>query len=208
MHLVADFWEICTIQDTTTISFNVENTTNSRDIPVSVSVDCPALSVNVSNNRIRRCFDEVYWINYINQGTQIAEDAYIIVKYDPFMEIVQSSIEGLPLGNNEYRYELGDIGPLESEAIRVVAKTNCENTALGQTHCVEAFIFPDINCNLVSNLWSMAKIASRMNRPLMVILPLILTNKKRFHWKRSLPIKQLSTLILTNLYLLISQNIE
>ena len=153
-----DFWEICNIQDTTTISFNVENTTNSRDIPVSVSVDCPALSVNVSNNRIRRCFDEVYWINYINQGTQIAKDAYIIVKYDPFMEIVQSSIEGLPLGNNEYRYELGDIDQLESNAFRVVAKTNCEDTALGQTHCVEAFIFPDTACNPVSDSWSMANL--------------------------------------------------
>ena len=155
---LSDNWEICNIQDTTTISFDVVNTTNHRDIPISVSVDCPALSVNVSNNRIRRCFDEVFWINYVNQGTQVAQDAYVIVKFDPFLEIVESNVEGIDLGNNEYRYELGDVSPLESESIRVIAKTNCENTALGQTHCVEAFIFPNTDCNPVSDLWSMANL--------------------------------------------------
>ncbi len=155
---LSDNWEICNSLDTTTISFDVENTTNSRDIPVSISVDCPALSVNVSNSRIRRCFDEIFRINYVNQGTQVAQDAYVLVKFDPFLEIVESSVEGIDMGNNEYRYELGDVSPLESNSFRVVAKTNCESTALGQTHCVEAFIFPNTNCDPISDLWSMANL--------------------------------------------------
>lgn len=154
-----DYWTLCNSLDTTKVSFDISGTSNQRNFPVTVATDCPALSVNVSNGRLRRCFDELYVIRSINQGTQAVQDASVIVRFDPFLRIVNSSIagasiEGIALGNNEYRYELGQINPLESREIRVIAKTDCETTALGQTHCVEAFIFPTTDCHTVSDLWS------------------------------------------------------
>ena len=158
-----DYWELCNDQDTTTVSFDIDGSSNKRDFPVKIERDCPALSVDVSNGRIRRCFDELFVIRSINQGTQGVEDAYVIVRFDPFLRIVSSAIDGTPiegidLGNNEYRYDIGSLDPLESAEIRVIAKTDCETTMLGQTHCVEAFVFPVIDCHTVSDLWSGANL--------------------------------------------------
>ena len=154
---LSEYSENCSVQDTITIGFEVDNTINSRDISISALIDCPALSVSISNPRLRRCFEEFYLISYANTGTQMAEDAYVIVKFDPFLEIMGGQ-EGIPLGNNEFRYELGDIDRSERNSFKVFVKTNCENTSLGQTHCVEASIFPNVDCNLVSALWSMANL--------------------------------------------------
>ena len=55
-----DFWTLCNVQDTTKVSFDIAGSSNQRDLPVSIERDCPALSVNVSNGRLRRCFDELY----------------------------------------------------------------------------------------------------------------------------------------------------
>ena len=154
-----DYWEVCNDQDTTNVSFDIDGSNNNRNFPVKIVRDCPALSVNVSNGRLRRCFDELFVIRSINQGTQGVQDAYVIVRFDPFLRIVSSAIDGTPiegidLGNNEYRYDIGSLDPLESAEIRVITKTDCETTMLGQIHCVEAFIFPTIDCHTVSDLWS------------------------------------------------------
>jgi hypothetical protein len=43
------------------------------------------------------------------------------------------------LGNNQYEFALGDLGPLETGSFTVVVNVNCD-TELGQTHCSSAEI--------------------------------------------------------------------
>jgi len=126
--------------------------------------NCPAMYVSIFTNRLRRCFDtNVYTITYGNLGIVSAENAFIEVHFDEFLEVQSSSLPGLPLENNKYLFELGTVPSFEEGKITIRVKVNCENTTLGQTHCVEAFISPDTTCVATAAEWSRANLVVEKN---------------------------------------------
>jgi len=122
---------------------------------------CPALRVYISSDRLRRCFDNnTYLITYENIGGTAAEDAFLEVQFDEFLEVQSTSVPAQLIENNKYRFDLGTVPPYSNDKIKVVVKVNCENTTLGQTHCVEASIFPDTICSdIISDDWSKAHLS-------------------------------------------------
>lgn len=129
------------------------------DFQSQVIAECPYLSVDISSDLVRRCFDNTYYVNYCNTGTMDATDVSIEVVLDEFMIVNNTSI---PIASNVgdwYVFEIGDleIGECGSFVIDYLLDGSCDSTDLGETHCVEAHIFPDDFC-LIDPQWTGATV--------------------------------------------------
>ena len=116
------------------------------DIPVQVTDDCPSLYTDISTSFLRRCFDNTYSLSYCNWGTIIAEDAYVEVLMDPFFIYISSTLSPSSQVGQLLTFDLGNLAPGDCGIINIVVYLQCDSTEIGQTHCMEAHIFPDTIC--------------------------------------------------------------
>jgi hypothetical protein len=142
-------------QNDIAVSLPQQGDTEQVDFLVQVpDPECPALSVNITTSALRRCFNtNYYYIQYCNDGPGTALNAYIDFDLDPLMFVINTSKPFTNLGNNQFRFHLGDLAPNDCGNFWIRTEISCE-AVLGQTHCSEAHIYPDSSCNPVDPLWS------------------------------------------------------
>jgi len=143
------YWAACSVPTEVEV---LEDATTVINYAMQPAILCPELNVDVSAIFLRRCFDNNYTVTYCNQGTAVAEDAYLELSLDPFFTMVSSELAYTDLGNNLFRFDLGDVPVAACESFKFAVNISCE-AELGQTHCVEAHIFPDTICIPTSPLW-------------------------------------------------------
>jgi uncharacterized repeat protein (TIGR01451 family) len=128
------------------------------DIPVQKLYDCPALTVSIGTNQLRRCFsNNYYYVDYCNDGTATAEDAYILVTLDQFLSPVSATLPYTDLGNNILRFDVGDLDVGDCGSFSLQVQVSCD-AVIGQTHCTEAHIYPDSTCLPADPQWSGASL--------------------------------------------------
>jgi len=151
-------WTICPGGILATVGM-VGDTVSGGDFPVQSTYICPALTVSIGTDKLRRCFaNNHYQVEYCNQGTQKAEDAYITVVLDQFLTVISASVPYIDLGSNALHFEVGDLEIGECGAFSIQVIVNC-NAVLGQTHCTQAFIYPDTLCAPPNTNWSGASLS-------------------------------------------------
>ncbi|MEM1320229.1 MAG: T9SS type A sorting domain-containing protein [Bacteroidota bacterium] len=149
------YWEAC--QDYP-ISVVVDDVVM-QDIPVQPTVSCPAMTVDVSTPFLRRCFPNNYRVNYCNNGTDTAFAATVEIELDPSMHFITGDGPFTTNGDTSLiTFEIGDVAPNECGDFRFAVLLDCDSTALGQTHCVTANIFPDSLCIPPPANWSRASL--------------------------------------------------
>ena len=116
-----------------------------QDFAVVLEEDCYAMQVDISAPLLRRCLESYYVINYCNYGGETAEDAYVEVTLDDYIDYSSSSIPYSSVDGNTYTFLLGDIAPGECGFFNVFVVVSCD-ALLGQAHCSEAHIYPDKPC--------------------------------------------------------------
>jgi Secretion system C-terminal sorting domain len=156
MILINEYWENCVIDFP--LSFGGTYDTTIVDFPVKSIIDCPLLEVDISTPFLRRCFDNVYTVNYCNDGTLLAENAKVEVTLDEYLIVNNTSPPYDLLVGNTYTFNVGDIDVGECGQLLIYTTVDCDSTILGQTHCVEAHIFPDSICFTPDPQWSGASI--------------------------------------------------
>ncbi len=114
--------------------------------------DCPVLFVEIGAPFLRQCFENPLSINFANNGSVTAENAYVEVTFDNFLEVTGSTIPWSGVSGNTYTFPLGDIAPGQHGYFGVTAMVSCA-AVLGQTHCAEARIYPDTICLPTPGLW-------------------------------------------------------
>lgn len=117
------------------------------DIGLSPTISCTNLTVSLTAPILRRCFENTYYVNYCNNGTVNATDAYIDITLDHYLDFNASTQTFTNLGNNVFRFQIGNVETGKCGAFSFSATVNCDSTILGQTHCSEAHIFPDTVCS-------------------------------------------------------------
>ncbi len=146
VHLITPnvYWKTCT----PTIDVLVPAFYDTIDFEVPVRADelCPRNEVDVATPILRRCEENTYNIRYCNSGTTASPNTYVVVNFDAGLIVTSSSISGLPLGNNSYRYDVGTLNNGQCNSFQVKALLDCATTTEGQTHCVTAHIYPDTFC--------------------------------------------------------------
>ena len=149
------YWGTCDPQVVNIPEFHTDTTI---DLGSQILIECPWLTVDLSTPLLRRCFNNNYYINYCNQGSIAAEDPYIEVTFDPFLEVQSSSIPWSSQTGNTYTFNLDNLEVGECGSFFVTTYLNCDSTILGQTHCTEAHIFPDSLCFPDASNWDESSI--------------------------------------------------
>ncbi len=121
-----------------------------QDFPIQILEECPFMSLDISTPILRRCFQNQYTVNYCNEGTIAADSAYVQVVLDPLLHFNSSGIPHTQNGDT-LRFSLGTVPSLECGSFSFNVTVDCDSTALGETICVSASIFPDSICNPPSN---------------------------------------------------------
>lgn len=135
--------------------------TDSIDFVALALAECPLISVELGVSNMRRCFNNEIFVEYCNQGTQPAYDAWVDIELDPFMSFVSSTQPHSGPVNNIVRFFVGDVNSGDCGQFQLTVYINCDSTILGQTHCVTAHGFPDTLCFPVNN-WSGADIRANV----------------------------------------------
>lgn len=153
-----ELWETCPTYDDFPLILNDLFDTTLLDIPIQSIVDCPNMTVDVSVPQLRRCFENTYFVNYCNKGTIAEDNALVEIQFDEYLVVNSSSLPYTDLGNNLLSFDLGNVGVGECGNFTVDVLVDCDSTVLGQTHCVEAHIFPDTFCLIPSIEWDSSSI--------------------------------------------------
>lgn len=149
------YWESCPAD--TLLPVNSVGDTTEINFAMKAVAFCPFLETDIGIWGLRRCFDNTYTVRYCNTGTAPAPDAFVRVTLDPFMNFISAGLPGVDEGNHTWRFNLGDIPVGDCGSFPLTVYLDCANTALGQTHCVEAHIFPDSFCLAIPG-WSGAQV--------------------------------------------------
>lgn len=142
----------------------IKNITESNVIdtvhfPIEAAVSCPYMVVDISSPRLRRCFDNTYYVTYTNYGTQVANGAQIDIFFDNFIDVTSSSLNWSAQDGQHYTFDLGDVAVGESGEFRVEFVVNCDSTQIGQTLCARAIISPNDLCTPADPQWDLSSVA-------------------------------------------------
>lgn len=152
-----EYWVSC--DNGIALSFSGTYDTTTVDLLVKRDIDCPLLEVDISTPFLRRCFDNVYTVNYCNNGPLLAENAIIEVTLDEYLIVNNTSIPyNLPQVGNTYTFEVGDVEVGACDRFFIYTTVECDSTILGQTHCAEVHVYPDSICLTPDPQWSGASI--------------------------------------------------
>lgn len=137
-------WQAC--EDSVDVSLVGVFDTATVDFSLFSQVQCPAMEVDLSTLNLRRCFQNVYNINYRNLGSLPATTAAVQINFDPWLMVDSTSIPWISQVGNIYVFDVGNIPPFAEGSFQAWVTLDCDSTVLGQTHCSEAHIFPDSLC--------------------------------------------------------------
>ena len=144
--------------DSIAIIIDSNTTSVQQDFAIDGTI-CPWLTVDVSTNRLIRCFDNTYAVSYCNTGLDTAYNAYMEIHFDTFLEVLSSTpISWTTKQGQLFTFDLGNIAPGECGGFYVAVKVDCDSAELGQTHCVTAHIYPDTLCLPPNTSWSGASL--------------------------------------------------
>ncbi len=151
-----NYWMPCV--DSIYLGLSQYYSTHIQDFAVKPIISCPLLDVDVATPFLRRCYESSYTVRYCNRGTATAKNVIVRVTLDKFLKYNSSTQSVSNRNGNILFFNVGDIGAGVCGDFKLNATLNCDSPYLGQTHCVEAHIFPDSLC-VPTNNWSGANIS-------------------------------------------------
>lgn len=146
------YWaDVCVPGGLHTVVLAHPNQIETIDFPLRDAIQCAFLEVDVSTPVLNHCAENVYTLNYCNNGTDTAYNAFVEVTLSNELRFDSSSIAGVFLGAGKYQFSVGNIAPGACNSFEVYAWLSCDSAIVGQTHCVTAYILPDSFC---ISLWN------------------------------------------------------
>ncbi len=117
-----------------------------QDFGIRTNALCPVPEISLQANRLRRCVPTIYYVQYCNKGLAPLANAYALITIDTLLEVTEASLPWSSVNGNIYRFPLGDLPPLSCQTFTITANVRCE-AVLGQTLCVQAYIYPHTRCD-------------------------------------------------------------
>ncbi len=153
---LSPLWAACPGSNPQSVDLNINDTSTVNTL-FDVLLECPLLTVDLATTRLRRCFDNDYFLEYCNLGTQTAFDAYVEVVLDPYLSLNSASV---PYTQNDSLiiFEVGDLTVGECGTIQMDVYVDCDSTVLGQIHCSTAHIYPDSLCLPPDTNWDLSSL--------------------------------------------------
>lgn len=139
------YWLSCIeTVDAASYDFSVEKT-----LGIQTQTTCPYLQVDVQAAFLRRCFSSYLFVSYQNAGTQTANDAWIEIELDPYLDFKSTTGPLTSRSGNTLRFDLGNVDINTGADFSIEVMVRCDAIP-GQAHCVRAHIYPDSLCKAPS----------------------------------------------------------
>lgn len=154
--LSSNYYALCT--DSVWVNLPQIADTAHTDFLLKPVVLCPLLEVNIASVRMRRCFQNQYIVQYCNIGPAPAPNAQVTVTLSDDVAFIGSSIPGVHLGGQDWRFSLGAVASEACGSFSINFLVICDSTVLGQSICATAHITPDSVCTPPGLPWSGAEV--------------------------------------------------
>lgn len=113
----------------------------------SSAITCPMMQVQVSIPFLQSCINSSAQINYCNNGTATAFDAFVDVELPAELVLDSADLAYTIIGTNLYRFQLGTVAIAACNQFEVYFTTDCDSNLIGEEHCIQAHIYPDTLCD-------------------------------------------------------------
>ncbi|MBW8050704.1 MAG: T9SS type A sorting domain-containing protein [Cytophagales bacterium] len=148
------------------------NTIDSIDFTVQTDFYCPDLSIDLNHIGYRPCFSSFYVVDYCNNGTGVATNAYIEIELPDIVTADTNSthtwynyaishgylVPWTTQNGNTYTFDVGNLVPDECGRFVVLINISC-SAVMNSTHCVTAHIYPDSSCFPADSTWDRSSIS-------------------------------------------------
>lgn len=139
----SNHWTPCS--NTQHIYFDGNSSVQNVDWFFEIDATCPSLQVDILSGNLRENISSYYYVQYENTGTADADSVCIDVMLDPFVNFLGSATPHDTLGNNTYRFYIGTVAANSSGYLYLSIIID-QAAFLGQIHCSEAHIYPQLAC--------------------------------------------------------------
>lgn len=116
----------------------MNNSVLGQDFADTSDVACTDLNVDIGVPNLSGCWQEYGGISYCNLGTISESNTSIIMTLDDSLQLLTSSVTPVPLGNNQYQFNIGSLGIGECGFIYFSMSVGCD--IVGTLHCLQASI--------------------------------------------------------------------
>ena len=157
---IDEYWTPCQLIHN--IEFNEPDQIFVADFPMQALTDCAFLTVDVATTTLLAATQNTYYVNYCNLGTSLIDDASIVLDVDPFMIIDSFSIQPVSQDGDSYTFLLDELDYLDCGSFKAYVRLDTDSIVPGQTHCMQAQIFPDTLCDIDPS-WSGASVKLTAN---------------------------------------------
>lgn len=152
----ASYWLEC--QDSYMVDLSVPGSMSTLDIPMQEQEACPELTVDFSMPLLRACWTRTLHIQYCNEGTAPATDAYIEVTLDELFDFQSATLPVAVQDGQTFTFNLGEVPANACGYLAVNFVVSCD-AVLGQSLCAQAKIYPNEPCAPPDPLWNGASLA-------------------------------------------------
>lgn len=152
----ASYWLEC--QDSYMVDLSVPGSMSTLDIPMQEQEACPELTVDFSMPLLRACWTRTLHIQYCNEGTATATDAYVEVTLDELFDFQSATLPVAGQDGQTFTFNLGEVPANACGYLAVNFVVSCD-AVLGQSLCAQAKIYPNDPCAPPDPLWNGASLA-------------------------------------------------
>lgn len=150
------YWQVCANDIPITVGYL---DTVTQDFGVQSLLDCPFMTIDHEVNRMRPCDTTTFTVNYCNQGTVAAENAYVVMTLEPELDFLESQIPPSAVNGDTLIFPLGTVVAGACGVFTFKAKLDCATPEFAAV-CSEAHIYPDSLCLPEPLGWSGAYIVA------------------------------------------------
>ncbi len=150
-----DYWAPCNFNTIVNINTPTDSIFTSHGI--QAAIDCPLLTVDLGTPLLRRCFQNTYQVKICNEGTFVADNAFVEIEFDADLVVDGSSLPWTSNQGQLYTFDLGNLAALDCIQFSIDVTVSCD-AVLGQTHCIEAHAYPDSICDPLTSNWDLSSL--------------------------------------------------
>ncbi len=151
-----DAWDVCSPSNFP-VTFTVNYDTLTYNFPVRTAEDaCAYMAVDATTEPLVECTQTEYLIEYCNDGSGVAQDAFIEIALDEELTFVDADVPFTQVSDDTIIVQLGDMLPLDCGSFMVTADVACDVQNL-QAAVFTATIYPNEPCELDPN-WDMSSL--------------------------------------------------
>ncbi|HMG14226.1 MAG TPA: T9SS type A sorting domain-containing protein, partial [Saprospiraceae bacterium] len=139
-----DLWEAC---PPTNINI-LPNQTGSINVDLGLKIKkvCPYLTLDIQAPIMRRCFDNLIYIKYCNEGTDTSFNAQLKLTLPAKMTFLSSTLNPGSVNGSELNFDLGDLAIGECGQIILSAKLSCD-AVIDELICIYGELSPNYSCS-------------------------------------------------------------